>query len=66
MNRVHYSALGGIFLKDQLQRSEGKWDKMQHDLPTKINLKSLTDLADKGNPAVLLFWDFSEAPAFVL
>lgn len=39
---------------------------MQHDLPTKINLKSLTDLADKGNPAVLLFWDFIEAPAFVL
>lgn len=55
MNRVHYSALGGIFLKDQLQRCEGKWDKMQHDLPTKINLKSLADLADKGNPAVLLF-----------
>lgn len=39
---------------------------MQHDLPSKINLKSLTDLADKGNPTVLLLRAFSESPAFVL
>jgi len=39
---------------------------MQHDLPSKLNLKSLTDLADQGNPTVLLLWDFGEFPAFVL
>lgn len=39
---------------------------MQHDLSSKINLKSLTDLVDKGNPTVLFLQDFSESPAFVL
>lgn len=48
--------------KDHLQRHKGKWDKMQHDLPSKINLQSLADLADKGNPTVL---DVSESLDFV-
>lgn len=61
-----HSLVTFFWKKDHLQRHEGKWDKMQHDLSSKINLKSLTDLVDKGNPTVLLLQDFSESPAFVL
>lgn len=51
--------------KDRLQRCKGKWDKMQHDLPSKINLQTLTDLADTGNPTVLLPQGVSESLDFV-